>query len=80
MEEKKEYKMFVRSLDLNPILKMYVIEDKLKTLGKINEQNLGGGKIKCFYVKDFISIAENSIKNNPYFFVSNHEKYLKNEK
>jgi len=71
----KSYKTFVRSLENNPILKMYSIERELKRIKKLQEAPIGGGVIKIFDIKDFLMIAENYIQQNPYFFISNHQNY-----
>ena len=74
-ESNQDYKMYVRSRETNPQLKMYSVEKTLIKEGKIDQYTIGGGSVKVFNVRDFISIAEKSIKNNPYFFVSNHPKF-----
>lgn len=73
----KSYKMFVRSQEINPILKLYSIEKELKKRNKIREVHVGGGLIKVFEIKDFIAVAEHFIVQNPYFFVSNHPSFEK---
>lgn len=75
--QNKSYNMFVRSLETNAILKMYKVEEELIKQKKIEEIKVGGGYIKLFKIKDFINIAENYIKQNPYFFVSNHKDFEK---
>ena len=73
----RSYKMFVRSRELNPKLNMFYIEDQLIREKKIKTYNLGGGTIRCFYLNDFVSIAERCLTSNPYFFVSNHPDFEK---
>ena len=73
----KSYKMFVRSLETNPMLKLYSIENELKRKNKLHEEQVGGGSIKVFDIKDFVSIAQHFIEQNPYYFVSNHPNFEK---
>lgn len=73
----RSYKMFVRSLELNPKLNMSHIESRLVRENKIHSYTIGGGAIKCFNLNDFVSIAERCLKSNPYFFVSNHPDFEK---
>lgn len=73
----KSYKMFVRSLETNPMLKMNSIENELKRINKLQEEQLGGGSIKIFKIKDFLSVAEHFIKQNLYYFISNHPNFEK---
>lgn len=74
---KKSYKMFVRSLETNPILNFYSIEKELKRTNKLQEIQIGSGSVKVFDISDFVSIAEHFIARNPYYFVSNHPKFEK---
>jgi len=73
----KSYKMFVRSLELNPILKLYSVEKELQRNNKLKEVSIGSGTIKIFDIEDFITIAERFIQANSYFFVSNHPSFEK---
>ena len=73
----KSYKMYVRSLETNPTLNLYSIERELKRNDKLKETSLGGGSIKLFDIKDFLSIAEQFIEKNHHFFVSNHPNFEK---
>ncbi len=77
ISSQRSYKMFVRSLDLNPKLNMCYIEDQLVKEKKIHVYNIGGGSVKCFNLYDFVSIAIRCINSNPYFFVSNHPDFGK---
>jgi len=80
ISSQRSYKMFVRSLELNPKLNICHIEGELVKEKKIQVYNIGGGTIKCFNLKDFVSIAVRCINSNPYFFVSNHPGFEKNIK
>lgn len=73
----KSYKMYVRSMETNPLLKLYSIEKELKRTNKLLEAQIGSGSIKVFDISDFISIAEDFIVRNPYYFVSNHPNFEK---
>ena len=72
---KRTYKLFVRSLELNPQLKMYYVERVLAKQKKLFSTKIGSGFIKVFSMKDFVAIADECIIKNPYFFVSNHPKF-----
>ncbi len=76
-QKQKAYQMYVRSLDLNPRLKMDFIEKELKKRNMLKEEKVGAGFIKAFKIKDFVNIAETFIRRNPYFFVSNHPDFEK---
>lgn len=69
------YKLFVRSLESNPKLKLYAIQKKLIEQKKITSVKLGGGTIAVFRMVDFISVATHCIVQNPYYFVSNHPNF-----
>lgn len=71
----RNYEMYVRSLDTNPALKLNSIETQLRERGLINEYKIGGGMVQVLGLNDFLSTAENLIKLNPYFFVSNHPMF-----
>jgi len=73
----REYKMYVRDMELNPKLKLNSIEKALIDNNKIKIEKIGQGYIKTFFVSDFIEIATELIEKNPYFFVSNHENFEK---
>lgn len=73
----KKYKMYVRSMETNPRLKLYGIEKELVRTNKLLETKIGSGSIKVFAISDFISIAEDFITRNPYYFVSNHPNFEK---
>lgn len=73
----RSYKMFVRSLEMNPLLKLYSIEKELKKNNKLREAKVGGGIIKVFKIEDFLEVAESMIENNLYYFVSNNPEFEK---
>ncbi len=73
----RSYKMFVRSLELNPKLNMCYIENQLIREKKIQIYNIGGSAIRSFNLNDFVSIAMRCLTSNPYFFVSNHPDFEK---
>jgi aminoglycoside N3'-acetyltransferase len=73
----RSYKMYVRSMETNPILKLYSIEKELIRTNKLLETQIGSGSIKVFAISDFVSIAEDFIARNPYYFVSNHPNFEK---
>lgn len=73
----KSYKMYVRSMETNPLLKLYSIEKELIRTNKLLEIQIGSGSIKVFAISDFISIAEDFITRNPYYFVFNHPNFEK---
>jgi aminoglycoside N3'-acetyltransferase len=73
----KSYKMYVRSAETNPLLKLYSIEKELNNTNKIREAQVGSGFLKVFNIADFITIAEHLISHNPYHFVSNHPDFEK---
>lgn len=74
--EKRTYKMFVRDLETNPILKLYDIEKRLDREEKVKKKKVGGGQVKCLQLQDFLSVARECLDSNPYYFVSNHSKFL----
>lgn len=71
----RSYKMYVRSLESNPKLKLYSIEKELKKSNRLKEAEIGGAEVKVFEIADFISIAENYLSRNPNFFDSNHPNF-----
>lgn len=75
----KSYKMFVRSLETNPVLKLHPIERELAKANKIKEAKIGAGSIKVFSMGDFVSVTEKLISENPYSLVSNHPEGIKND-
>jgi aminoglycoside 3-N-acetyltransferase len=77
ISSEKSYKMYVRSMESNPLLKLYSIEKELIKMNKLLEIQIGSGSIKVFDISDFISIAEGFISRNPYYFVSNHPDFEK---
>jgi len=77
ISSKKSYKMYVRSMETNPLLKLYSIERELIRKNKLLETQIGSGLTKIFAINDFISIAEDFIIRNPYYFVSNHPNFEK---
>lgn len=77
ISSEKSYKMYVRSMETNPLLKLYSIERELIRKNKLLETQVGSGSTKVFAINDFISIAEDFITRNPYYFVSNHPNFEK---
>lgn len=71
LHEIREYKMFARNREWNPILDLSSIEALLEAQNKMYRHKIGSGQIMSFHAKDFIGIARNCIKDNPYSFVSN---------
>lgn len=79
IESRRDYKMYVRSLETNPILRLNAIENRLKEMNLMHRYKIGGGYVQVLNMSDFLSTAEDFIKTNPYFFVSNHPKFEMNE-
>lgn len=74
-KDKKTYKMYVRSSELNAQLSLDYIEKRLLDKNSISSVTIGSGTVCSFALTDFVSIAEECINMNPYFFVSNHPKF-----
>lgn len=65
----KEYRMYVRDMDLDPKIKMYNIETELRKNGQIRTATLGSGEVRAFKCKDFIKIATENIAQNPNYLL-----------
>lgn len=76
--EKKGYRMFVRDLELNPRLKLSILEKEMKTKGNIKQSRLGMGQISAFTFSDFHKTATSMLGKDPLCLLENRrEVYLK---
>lgn len=75
IEEEKTYGMLARDLELDPHIDKFHIEHVLNSQRKLKQANVGVGKIMCFYGTDFVDVAVNCMKSNPYFFVKNGKSF-----
>ncbi|QCX38813.1 AAC(3) family N-acetyltransferase [Aureibaculum algae] len=73
VQEQRSYKMYVRDLETNPILNMNFIEEILRDKKTLQKTQIGGGFIHSVKAMDYVSLADELIKKNPYCFVSNHK-------
>ncbi|RPD91718.1 aminoglycoside N(3)-acetyltransferase [Aureibaculum marinum] len=69
----RTYQMYVRDLEVNPILNMNFIEEILVDKNLLQKTQLGAGFIHCIKANDYVLLADELIKENPYCFVSNHK-------
>jgi aminoglycoside 3-N-acetyltransferase len=76
-ESERTYKMYVRELEPSPLLNLSSLEQLLVERNLIRYAYVGTGRISCFLASDFIACAKEKIRINPYYFVSNHTDYLK---
>jgi len=74
-KEERTYKMYVRSLELSPQLRLDYIKKRLMENNRLGKFEVGSGEILSFDPLDFVTIAEECISKNPYFFVSNHPAF-----
>ena len=77
ISSERSYKMFVRSMEINPLLKLYSIEKELIKANRLQQIQIGEGYVKVFSIRDFVAIAEDFIHKNSYYFVSNHPNFEK---
>lgn len=75
--QEKTYKMYVRNRDLNAELDFGYIEAALTKNDMLKTASVGNGLVRSYQLADFISISEEVIKNNPYFFIANHPEFEK---
>lgn len=75
--EYKEYKMYVRDLDFDPVLDHIPVEKEMRERNMIFEVKLGGGELSLISLNDFVDISQQLIKSNPYVLVTNHPDYGK---
>ena len=80
ISETREYKMYVRDLDLNPQLQVNVLRQKMIEENNLKSASLGMGQI---YSTDYVSFHESAnrmIKEDAYYLVDNKEEVLANLK
>jgi len=65
----KSYGMFVRNLDINPILKMKKIEKLLENKALIKKQIFNSGTIAQFKANQFLDIINDKLKINPNWLI-----------
>ena len=65
----KSYGMFVRNLDINPILKMRKLEKLLENRGLIKKQIYNSGVIAQFKANQFLDIVNDKLKINPNWLI-----------
>lgn len=74
----KTYKMYVRDLEMNPELNFVPLSRELnKNSQSLKEAKVGDGYIRTFNNRDALEAAGKLIRQNPYYFVSNHPKFGK---
>jgi aminoglycoside 3-N-acetyltransferase len=76
-ESERTYKMYVREMEWNPALSLSPLEPLLAEKNLIRSVKIGRGIIICINASDFLMVATEKIRNNPYYFISNHPDYLK---
>jgi len=77
IDSERTYRMYVRDLDPAPLLNLSGLEKLLVKRNLIKYTGVGTGRISCFLASDLIACATEKIRINPYYFVSNHKDYLK---
>ena len=75
VETHRSYKMFVRSLEKDPKLRLEFIGKVLNEKGLIKKYKIGGSEVILFNLSDFLAITEECLSANPNFFVSNHPRF-----
>lgn len=65
----KKYGMYVRNLDINPILKMSKVERSLQEKGQIEKNTFNSGKISKFKVTNFLDVVNEKLKKDPYWLI-----------
>jgi aminoglycoside N3'-acetyltransferase len=76
VETTRTYRMFVRNLDQNPVMDYSSLENLLESEKLICKEKIGKGQIISCYCKDVVKYTQDKIRNNPYYFVSNHPDFL----
>lgn len=76
ISEQREYKMYVRDLDLNPQLDLHSLEAAMESEGKLRKSKLGMGEIIVFYFKDFYETACEMLEKDLLFFLSNKQDVM----
>lgn len=72
--EIREYQMFVRKLELNPILNLLDLQAKMENDGKVRRAKLGLGEIISCDFKDLNDSAYKMLENDTFAFIKNKEE------
>lgn len=67
--QEREYKMFVRDLNLNPQFDETLLESRMKEQDKLKEVQLGSGKILSCTFLDLYNTETAMLKKDPFCFV-----------
>jgi hypothetical protein len=68
--------MYVRDLELNPILYMDSIRDMMIGENKLHIAELGAGSVWSCSFGDLFECTTHGIKQDPYFLLKNREEVL----
>ena len=65
----RTYQMYVRDLELNPILQLSRIAERLTDVGRLATSRLGAGQVQACRAADFIETTDVMLAANPYALV-----------
>jgi aminoglycoside 3-N-acetyltransferase len=67
----RNYRMFVRDLDMDPHIELYPIQSRLQERGQWRETALNYGKIAVCRLVDFVSVVDEFLETDPWSLVAN---------
>lgn len=73
----REYRMFVRDLDLNPLLDLSILAQALRKDVKLRVATLGSGQIASCTFADFCAVAGGLLAKDPCALLSNREQVVR---
>jgi aminoglycoside N3'-acetyltransferase len=69
--EKRTYRMFVRDLELNPVLTAEPVEALLEERGQLHAVRLNYGRIAACTLRDFVAAVDHFLAADPWSLVTN---------
>lgn len=67
--QERTFSMYVRDLNINPILKLSKIERKLEELSLTRTAKLGGGRLQLFSARHFVDVTLSELSTNPTWLI-----------
>jgi len=74
--EIRQYQMFVRYLDLNPVVKPERVQPQMLQQGTLKVTSLGGGRIYACSFSDYYETACNMLEEDPFCLLTNKDEVI----
>jgi aminoglycoside N3'-acetyltransferase len=71
LPERRTYRMFARDLDLDPEVSSAPVQKELERRGMWSSERLNYGKVALCRFQDFVAVAEDLLKEDPWALVQN---------